>query len=176
MEADDVLADDMHIGRPVLPVRLALVREADAGDVVGQRVEPDIHHVLGVVRHLHAPIEGGARDRQILQPRLDEADDFVATRVRTDEVRLLLVELQQAGPDRPTGGRNSSARRPIRPACLAGRGGHRPRRRWSHSRRSRPRRGPSTSPNRRSDRCRRTAAPGSKAPGSNDDAALRWCG
>ena len=79
VEADDVLADDVHVRRPVAPVRIALVGKADAGDVVGQRIDPDIHHVFWVVRYLDAPIERRARDRQIFQAAFDEADDFVAT-------------------------------------------------------------------------------------------------
>ena len=57
VETDDVLADDVHVGRPVAPVRVALVGKADAGDVVGQGIDPDIHHVLGVIGHLDAPVE-----------------------------------------------------------------------------------------------------------------------
>src|ERR1019366_9240648 len=35
VKADDVLADDVHVGRPVAPVRVALVGKAATGDVVG---------------------------------------------------------------------------------------------------------------------------------------------
>ena len=66
VEADDVLADDVYVRRPVAPVRIALVGKADAGDVIGQRIDPDIHHVLGVIGHLDAPVERRARDRQVL--------------------------------------------------------------------------------------------------------------
>ena len=45
METDDVLADEMHIRRPERPARRGLIREAAGGDVVVQRVQPDIHHV-----------------------------------------------------------------------------------------------------------------------------------
>src|ERR1700722_16455687 len=95
VKADDVLADDMHIGRPVVPVRIALVRKADAGDVVGQGIDPNIHDVLGGARYLDAPIERGSRNRQIPQAAFDEADDFVLARVGTDEIRLALVQRQE---------------------------------------------------------------------------------
>ena len=92
MEADDVLADDMHIRRPVaLELRRLLIGEADAGEVIGQRVDPHIHNVLRVARHRDAPIEGGARDRQILQAAAHEALHLVRTRVRADELRMRLV-------------------------------------------------------------------------------------
>ena len=51
--------------------------------------------MLGVVRHLDAPVERGARDRQILQAALHEADDFVAARIRPDEIGLALVQREQ---------------------------------------------------------------------------------
>ena len=95
VEADDVLADDVRVRRPVAPVGVALVRIADARNVVGQRVDPDIHHVLRIAGHLDAPVEGGARDREILEAALDEAHHLVAAGVRADKVRLLLVELQE---------------------------------------------------------------------------------
>ena len=80
VEADDVLADEMHVGRPERPARRGLVREAAGGDVVVQRVQPDIHHVAGRVRHRDAPAEAGAADRQVVQPAAHEADDLVAAR------------------------------------------------------------------------------------------------
>ena len=55
MEADDVLADHVEVGRPVLPEWIGLVWVAALGDVVGERVQPDVHDVLGIARHRHAP-------------------------------------------------------------------------------------------------------------------------
>ncbi len=92
VKADDVLADDVHIGRPVAPVRIAFIGKADAGDVVGQGVEPDIHDMLGIVRDLDAPVECGPRNRQISQSAFDEADNFVPARVGADEIRLSGIE------------------------------------------------------------------------------------
>ena len=69
----------------------ALVGEADGGDVVGQCVDPHIHHVLRVARNRHAPIECGAGDRQILQPGLDEAHHLVPPLARADELRIGVV-------------------------------------------------------------------------------------
>ena len=42
VEPGDVLADDVEVGRPPALERLRVVREAGAGDVVDQRVEPDV--------------------------------------------------------------------------------------------------------------------------------------
>ena len=92
MKADDVLADYVHVGRPVaLELRRLLVGKADAGEIVGQRVDPHIHDVLRIAGHRNAPVEGGARDREILQAAAHEALHFVGARVRTDELRMRLV-------------------------------------------------------------------------------------
>ena len=48
MEPDDVLADHVEIGRPepVEQIRVG-VGEAGPGEVVRQRVDPDVHDVVG---------------------------------------------------------------------------------------------------------------------------------
>ena len=46
-------------------------------------------------RHRHSPVEAGARDAEILETALDEADDLVATALRTDEVGIGCVEIEQ---------------------------------------------------------------------------------
>ena len=158
VEADDVLADHVQVGRPVLPQRIAGVGIAARGDVVGERVQPDIHDVLGIARHRHAPREAGARHREVLQAALHEADDLVAPAVRRDEARVLVVEVEQpVGPGRQLEevGRlldplDLGAARRRRGACRR----CRPR---SRLRRSRPRRAPSTSRHTCRDRCRPTA-------------------
>ena len=102
VEAQDVLADDVHVGRPVVPQRVAVIGEADAGDVVGQRIDPHVHDMLGAAgvaaaraRHRNAPVERRARDRQIFEAAFDEADDLVAPLRRQDEVRVGVVVRQQ---------------------------------------------------------------------------------
>jgi len=75
VEARDLLADEVQVGGPValelllLGVLLlcgqivaVLGPVADGGDVVGERVEPDIYDVLGVAGNRDAPGEAGARD------------------------------------------------------------------------------------------------------------------
>ena len=66
VEARDVLADHMRVRRPEFRPR-AIVREAGRGDVVGQRVDPDIHHMLRVARNGHAPFQRRAADREVGQ-------------------------------------------------------------------------------------------------------------
>ena len=74
---------------------LAAVRIADAGDVVGQRVEPDIHDVPLVARHLHPPVEAGAGDGEVGQPAFDEAQHLVAAALGADEVRIGRIMSEQ---------------------------------------------------------------------------------
>ena len=96
VEAHDVLADDVQRRRPVALEHLALVvGKADAGDVIGQRVDPHIHDVLVVAGHADAPVEGRARDREILQAAAHEARDFVEPLLRQHEIRHARIELEQ---------------------------------------------------------------------------------
>ncbi len=95
MEARDVLTDDVCIGRPIAPFLVRSVGIAECRDVVCQGVDPDIHDMLFVTRHWNAPIEGRARNRQVLQARLDEAHDLVAAFRRHNEARIFLVKIKQ---------------------------------------------------------------------------------
>ena len=95
VEAHDVLADDVQRRRPIaLELFARGVGIADAGDVIGERVDPHIHDVLVVARHLDAPVEGGARDRQVLQAAAHEAGDFVQPLLGQHVIRPF-VELEQ---------------------------------------------------------------------------------
>ena len=95
VEADDVLADDVDVGGPPLRELLVVVREAGGGDVVRQGVDPHVHHVLVVAGHRHTPVEGGAGDREVLEPGGDEGGDLVAAGVGADELGMVLVQLEQ---------------------------------------------------------------------------------
>src|SRR5262249_478553 len=96
MKADDVLADDVDVGRPKYRIFAVFhFRIAERGDVVDQRVEPDVNHMAGMSRHRNAPGKAGARDRTILQARLDEADDLVAPAARSDGFGVRLVPGKQ---------------------------------------------------------------------------------
>ncbi|MNW02023.1 hypothetical protein D3C71_1977490 [compost metagenome] len=51
--------------------------------------------MLRIIRNLDAPVECRAGNRQILEAGFDEGDDLVSTLSGTDEIRVVLVELQQ---------------------------------------------------------------------------------
>jgi hypothetical protein len=95
VEADDVLADEVDVGRPPLGEGGPVLGVAGGGDVVGQRIQPDIHYMCIVARHLHAPAEAGAADREVAEARLHEGDHLVPPAGRRDEVGVRLVEGQQ---------------------------------------------------------------------------------
>ena len=70
-----------------------VVGEAGAGDVVRQRVEPDVDAVLGIIRERDAPLAAGAADREVAQALAQPAEDLVAEVLRLAERRIVAVEL-----------------------------------------------------------------------------------
>ena len=96
MEAHDFFADHVHIGGPVLVEFGGVVGAiAERGNVVRERVEPDVDYVLGIVRHRDAPGERRAADGKIAQSAADEREHFIAPRLGADEMGLLGVEADQ---------------------------------------------------------------------------------
>ena len=96
VEAEDLLAHHVQVGRPELVVvAVLLVAVAQRGDIVAQRIDPDVHGVLGVEGDGDAPLDGGAGDAGILQALLDEGDHLVLPALGLDELGVLLVELEQ---------------------------------------------------------------------------------
>mmetsp|Transcript_4610 Transcript_4610/g.6896 ORF Transcript_4610/g.6896 Transcript_4610/m.6896 type:complete len:337 (+) Transcript_4610:1038-2048(+) len=97
MKPQDVLAHHVQVTRPKLgeSASILLRREAQGRDVVGEGVQPDVHHVVVIPGDLHPPGEGGAADAQVLQPTLDKAEHLISAAGRGNEVRVCLVELQQ---------------------------------------------------------------------------------
>ena len=96
VESDDVLADQMHVGRPEPSEFAVLVGIADPGHVGRQRIDPDVHHMVGRSGHLDPPVEAGARDAQITKPAFDKAQHLVAAAFGLDEVGMIAVMGQQA--------------------------------------------------------------------------------
>ena len=95
MEADNVLADNMHAGGPVFAPFLGIVGKADARNIGRQRVEPDIHDMVFATRNFHAPVEAGPRHRKIAQTAFYKADGFVPAAFRANEIGLVFIEFEQ---------------------------------------------------------------------------------
>ena len=95
VEAEDVLADQVDIGRPQPLEQQRIGAIPGRGDVVEESVDPDVEDVVIVPRHGDTPVERRPGDREVLQPLLDERDDLVASALRLDELRMLLVVVEQ---------------------------------------------------------------------------------
>src|SRR6266576_6661012 len=76
MEARDAFADHVQVGGPQLLG--ASVGEPGRREIVDQRVEPDVHRLLRVAGEGNAPRLTLARDRDVLEPRLEQPHDLVA--------------------------------------------------------------------------------------------------
>ena len=71
MEADDLLADDVHVRGPVfIEIVVLVVLVAERGRVVEKRIDPNVYDVAGVKVHGHAPGKARAGYAEILQAAL----------------------------------------------------------------------------------------------------------
>jgi hypothetical protein len=96
VETEDVLADQVSDVRPVpLGQVLALLGVRERAQVVDQRVDPDVHDLVGVPRDRDAPRLSGTAQAEVLQPARDEAPRLVVPEPRQHEVGSLVVEPEQ---------------------------------------------------------------------------------
>ncbi len=96
VEPEDVLADRVDVRRPHPREPLGSVGVAGRGDVVRQRVEPDVADVLRVPRDRHAPVERRPADREVLKTPADRGQDLVAAGLGLDRLGMRLVVLEEA--------------------------------------------------------------------------------
>ena len=69
---------------------------ADTGDIVGQRIQPYIHHVPVVKIHRNAPFKGTSGHAKILQPRQKEiVHHLIFAGYRLDKFRMLINMFDQ---------------------------------------------------------------------------------
>ena len=87
-----VLARNLY-ARPK-PGEFFLIRPTKCRDIIHQRIEPNIHHVLCVIRHRYPPWHflRQSRDTEILWPSLDKCTYFIQTLLRDDETGILPVQ------------------------------------------------------------------------------------
>ena len=96
MEAHDVLSDHVQVGRPVAAEFWAPdIRITDGRDVVRERIDPNIHDMLRVRWYLDPPVEGRARDGEILQTAPDEAGNLVEALLREHEIGMPGIKVEQ---------------------------------------------------------------------------------
>ena len=85
VKAQDILADHMQVGGPETPViRGFLVGIPRRRDIIGERVEPNVHDVVVVARHRHSPFEGCAGNRKSSSPPFTK----LTTSFRRDRGRI----------------------------------------------------------------------------------------
>ena len=100
VEADDVLADEVQVCRPIaleLLGGVAVAVVADAGDVVRKRIEPNVHDVLVVKIDRNAPLEGGSGNAEVLQAGQEEVvHHFRFALRRLNEFRVLIDVVDEA--------------------------------------------------------------------------------
>ena len=95
MEAEDILSDEVDIGRPEFLIQLPIPVIADSRQIIIEGVEPDINGVIGIVRHLDGPFDSRPGDAQVFQSLLDEADHFVHPALGPHEFRMPAVKIQE---------------------------------------------------------------------------------
>ncbi len=100
MESNDVLSDQMKVRRPVLAIQLFVIAVcivADAGDVVGQCIQPYVDNMAGIKVNRNAPLEAGTGHAQILQARQKEiVHHFILAGHRLDEFRMRVDMINEA--------------------------------------------------------------------------------
>ena len=99
METDDILTDNMHVGRPILAVQFALRVHvvAKTCDIVGKSIHPNVDHVLIVKGDGHAPLEGGTGYAQILKTGKQEVvEHFLLAAFGLDELGIVLDILDES--------------------------------------------------------------------------------
>ncbi len=94
--AQDVLADEVVVGRPEPVETLPVAPVADRGAVVHEGVEPDVGHVRRVPRQRDPPRDRRAADREVAQALLDDPEDLAALARGLDRLRVLGVVREQA--------------------------------------------------------------------------------
>ena len=100
METDNILSDQVEIRRPIFLVLLCAVAVTvitDTGDIVCQRIQPYIDHMLIVKIDRDPPLKGGSGHAQILQSRQQEiVHHFVFPGHRLDKFRMSVDMLNQS--------------------------------------------------------------------------------
>ena len=94
MEADDLLADDVHVCRPVLvEIVILVVEQSERGAVVEERIDPDVYDVTRIKVHRHAPVEARAGDAEVFKAGLDEVIYHLIDAGRGSEESAALKQL-----------------------------------------------------------------------------------
>src|SRR6476646_2659606 len=98
MESEDVFPDQMDGGPELIEpdARPLLIAVTQSGDVVGKGVEPDVHHMVLVIRDRNAPCNRASlpTDREVLQTSSNERQHLIPPSLRPDELRICLDDIR----------------------------------------------------------------------------------
>jgi hypothetical protein len=95
VEPQDVLADQVVHRRPPGGEPLVVLSEADGGDVVDERVVPDVGDMRRVPGQRDAPRDRRAADREVVESTTDEPQRLVALALGTHEAGMRRVPVEQ---------------------------------------------------------------------------------
>ncbi len=96
MEPDDLLADQVVDRGPPVAAALLVLAVADCGQVVDERVVPDVEDVPLVPGHGYAPLHRRAGDGDVLEASPHERQGLVPLRGRPDGVGAFLVPREES--------------------------------------------------------------------------------
>src|SRR5207253_2158980 len=95
VEAHNLFADHVHSGPEFFVFTGVGLTVSQCSNVIGERIEPDINHMLGIVRDRDAPRKGAAADRKIAQPATNKRKYLVPPSLWADEIRMFRKEGDQ---------------------------------------------------------------------------------
>ena len=96
MKTDDVLTNEVIVNGPMAIEHFIVCSVTNSGDVIGERIKPDIGDVLVIPRQLNAPRKTIATDTEIKKSLLDKSNDFVHAVVRNNAVGMIAIPLQKS--------------------------------------------------------------------------------
>ena len=100
METDNIFSDQMQVCRPVFlklfgAVTIAVI--SDTSDIVGQRIQPYINHMLRIKIYRNTPFERGTGNTQILKSRKKEiVHHLILSGYRLNKFRMRIDMVNQS--------------------------------------------------------------------------------
>ena len=97
MEPHNFLPDHLNVSRPELLEEGVIFSHVTQGcNIITERINPHVHHVLRVARNLYPPVERRPGNSQIFKPRLNEVvEHLLFPGCRQDELRMFVVVLNE---------------------------------------------------------------------------------
>src|SRR6266404_1163685 len=95
VHSQDVLSDKVQ-RRPIPIELLMLIASPPArGDIIRQRIKPNIHRVICISGNAYTPLDRDAADGQILEPACHKRDNLISADIRLHKLWMRRVVIQQ---------------------------------------------------------------------------------